>query len=247
MKPSVEPPPKKARASEALNVSLEFDAETLDSEPAVRLQEVLLTGKAAQKELKYCDLSPQQRVVMLKAMAREWDKWTEFKASRFLTEAELQRILKQNPHQKIVGTRWVLTPKGADYKARLVVQGCQEDKTYIRSDAPTGSRDAFFLTLAFGSQKGWKVTSFDAQSAYLQSDGISRLLLIRMPWQNPPPGTQPGQVLVATGSIYGTCDAGRGWYLYSKEVFKSEGCLESRPKGVLSSPFPRRRAGPWHH
>lgn len=99
---------------------------------------------------------------MLKAMAKEWDKWNEFKASRFLTESELKQILKRNPHQKIVGTRWVLTPKGADYKARLVVQGCQEDKTYIRSDAPTGSRDAFFLTLAFGSQKGWKITSFDA-------------------------------------------------------------------------------------
>ena len=129
VKPSVEPPTKKARASEALNVSLEFDAETLDSEPGVKLQEVFLTGKAAQKEIKYCDLSPPQRVLMLKAMAKEWDKWTEFKASRFLTESELKQILKRNPHQKIVGTRWVLTPKGADYKARLVVQGCQEDKT----------------------------------------------------------------------------------------------------------------------
>ena len=47
----------------------------------VKLQEVFLTGKAAQKELKYCDLSPQQRAVMLKAMAKDWDKWTEFKAS----------------------------------------------------------------------------------------------------------------------------------------------------------------------
>ena len=109
-----------------------------------------------------------------------------------------------------------------------MVQGCQEDKTYIRSDAPTGSRHAFFLTLAFGSQKGWKITSFDARPAYLQPEGITRLLLIRMPWQNPPPGTQPGQVLAATGSIYGTCDAGRGWYLHSKDVFKSKGCLESR-------------------
>ena len=88
----------------------------------------------------------------------------------------------------------------------------------------------FFLTLAFGSQKGWKITSFDAQSAYLQPEGITRLLLIRMPWQSLPPGTQPGQVLVATGSIYGTCDAGRGWYLHSKEVFKREGCLESGSK-----------------
>ena len=111
-------------------MSLELDAETLDSEPGVKLQEVLLTGKVAQKEIKYCDLSPPQRALMLKAMAKEWDKWTEFKAFRFLTESELQQILKRNPHQKIVGTRWVCTPKGADYKARLMVQGCQEDKTY---------------------------------------------------------------------------------------------------------------------
>jgi len=80
VKPSVEPPTKKARASEVLNVSLELDAETLDSEPGVKLQEVFLTGKAAQKEIKYCDLSPPQRVLMLKAMAKEWDKWNEFKA-----------------------------------------------------------------------------------------------------------------------------------------------------------------------
>ena len=86
-------------------MSLELDAETLDSEPGVKLQEVFLTGKAAQKEIKHCDLSPPRRIWMLKAMAKEWDKWTEFKASRFLTESELQQILKRNPHQKIGGTR----------------------------------------------------------------------------------------------------------------------------------------------
>ena len=62
-----------------------------------------------------------------------------------------------------------------DYKARLVVQGCQEDKGYIRTDAPTGSRDAFFMTLSAASQSGWDYSVFDAQSAYLQSDGIKRL------------------------------------------------------------------------
>ena len=69
---------------------------------------------------------------------------------------------------------------------------------------------------------------FDAQSAYLQSDGIERLLLLRMPHKNPPPGTKPGQVFVATGSIYGTRDAGRAWYEHSKKVLEAAGFVESR-------------------
>ena len=93
--------------------------------------------------------------------------------------------MKRNPDQKIVGTRWVITEKTIqgkpDYKARMVVQGCQEDRGYIRTDAPTGSRDAFFMTLSAAAQSGWDYSVFDAQSAYLQSDGIKRLFLLRMP------------------------------------------------------------------
>ena len=51
-------------------------------------------------------------------------------------------------------------------------QGCQEDKGYIRTDAPTGSRDAFFMTLSAASQSDWDYSVFDAQSAHLQSDGM---------------------------------------------------------------------------
>ena len=68
---------------------------------------------------------------------------------------------------------------------------------------------------------------FDAQSAYFQSDGIERLLLLRMPHKNPPPGTKPGQVFVATGSIYGTRDAGRARHEHSKKVLEAAGFVES--------------------
>ena len=40
---------------------------------------------------------------------------------------ELRMLKSRFPNLKIVGTRWVLTPKELDFKARLVVQGCQED------------------------------------------------------------------------------------------------------------------------
>ena len=83
-----------------------------------------------------------------------------------------------------------------DYKAPLVVQGCQEDKGYIRTDAPTGSRDAFFMTLSAAAQDGWDYNVFDAQSPYLHSDGIERLLLLRMPHTNPLLGRNQGKWLL---------------------------------------------------
>ena len=165
--------------------------------------DVLLTRRAANKEVQYDALVKSQQVRVDAAMIREWDKWNEFGVSKFLSKKQLNDIMKRNPDQKIVGTRWVFTEKviqvKPDDKARLVVQGCQEDKGYIRTDAPTGSRDAFFMTLSAAAQSGWDYSVFDAQSAYLQSDGIERLLLLRMPHKNPPLGTKPGQVFVATG------------------------------------------------
>ena len=115
------------------------------------------------------------------------------------------------PNLKIVGTRWVLMPKEPDFKARLVVQGCEEDPSMMR-DSPTGSRDSVFLVLSCAAQEHWSCGSADAASAYLQAGGIERLLLLMMSKRHPPPGCEPGEVRVARGSIYGTRDAGRSWY-----------------------------------
>ena len=84
------------------------------------------------------------------------------------------------------------------------------------------------MTLSAAAQSGWDNSVFDAQSAYLQSDGIERQLLLRMPHKNPPPGTKPTQVFVASGSIYGTRNAGRAWYEHSKKVLEAAGFVESR-------------------
>ena len=125
--------------------------------------DVLLTRRAANKEVQYDALVKSQQVRVDAAMVREWDKWNEFGVSKFLSKKQLNDIMKRNPDQKIVGTRWVFTEKTIqgkpDYKARLVVQGCQEDKGYIRTDAPTGSRDAFFMTLSAASQSDWDFTA----------------------------------------------------------------------------------------
>ena len=38
-----------------------------------------------------------------------------------LTQGELRMLKSRFPNLEIVGTRWVLTPKEPDFKARLVV------------------------------------------------------------------------------------------------------------------------------
>ena len=103
---------------------------------------VLLTRRAASKQVQNDPLTKSQPGRMHVAMTREWDTWNEFGVTKFLSNKQLNDIMKRSPDQKIVGIRFVLTEKviqsKQDYKARSVVQGCQEDKGYIRTDAPTG-------------------------------------------------------------------------------------------------------------
>ena len=127
-------------------------------------------------------------------MEREWKKWEERKATLPLTQGELRMLKYRFPKVKIVGTRSVLTPKEPDFKARLVVQGCQEDPSMMRTDSPTGSRGSFFLVLSCAGEEHWTCGSADAASAYLQAGGIERLLLLMMPKRQPPPGCEPGEV-----------------------------------------------------
>ena len=141
------------------------------------------------------------------AETREWNKWNEFGVTKFLSKKQLNDIMKRNPDQKIVGTRLVFTEKviqgKPDYKARLVVQGCQEDKGHIRTDAPTGSRDAFFLTLSAAAQSGWDYSVFDASQRTSSQTASRDCCCCGSHTKNPPPGTKPGPVYIAIGSIYG--------------------------------------------
>ena len=178
---------------------------------------VFLSGRAARKEVYFASESPENQRLLLAAMEREWKKWEEHKATLPLTQGELRMLKSRFPNLKIVGTRWVLTPKEPDFKARLVVQGCQEDPSMMRTDSPTGIGDIFFLVLSCAAQEHWSCGSADAASAYLQAGGIERLLLLMMPKRQPPPGCEPGEVRVARGSIYGTPNAGRSWYQHFRD------------------------------
>ena len=196
--------------------------------------DVFLTGKAVRSEIRIKDLSPEEKRKFEASMAKEWSSWEKFNAVEVLTPDQVAQLPKD---VRIIGTRWVHTDKNQkqrllalhvrgktgktkeqvmkEYpfaaKSRLVVQGHQEDSRDIRSDSPTASLLAFNLLSAVAVMNGWEVAASDASTAYLQSQGISRLLILRTP-QPPPPGLGPHDLLRAKGSIYGTRDAGRQWW-----------------------------------
>ena len=191
---------------------------------------VCLVGKArVRKEVRMPDLKATEQHAFRGAMAKEWSVFNMFGATKYLS-AERLKTLQAGPNPpRIIDTRWVLTYKvDGSAKARLVVVGCQENIHNLRSDAPTGSQLAFHIALSYAAQAGWTAAGFDAKSAYLQSHGIERLLLLRLPARDPPPGTLPNQVVVASGSIYGTRDAGRAFYDHARQIFAKHGFYESR-------------------
>eukprot|EP00971_Amphidinium_carterae_P145362 2880475-Amphidinium_carterae.1 len=173
-------------------------------------------------ELDYYAMSPDTQKLFDEAMKKEWDNWLRFQAVEVLKKSDFQ-----DPPQTI-GTRWVHVDKneklrrgGAKVpilaKSRLVVQGHQE-RVWIRSDAPTASVLCFNIICHIASTRQWVLRSADASSAFLQTAGrLGRLLLLRIP-DPPPPGLSKEFLMRARGSIYGTRDAPRAWWLYLKQI-----------------------------
>lgn len=167
-------------------------------------------------------------------MKKEWSSWMKFSAVEVMTPDQIAELPEDT---KIIGTRWVHVDKNnkrrliakmlakktgktqeqidrenpLEAKSRIVVQGCQEEETGIRSDSPTASLLAFNLVSAIAVMNKWEVRSYDASTAYLQAKGIDRLLILKPP-KPPPPGVSSTDLLRAKGSIYGTKDAGRSWW-----------------------------------
>ena len=62
--------------------------------------DVLLTRRAANKEVQYDALVKSQQVRVDAAMVREWDKCNEFGVTKFLSKKQLNDIMKRNPERK---------------------------------------------------------------------------------------------------------------------------------------------------
>ena len=175
---------------------------------------VFLTGRAARKEVYFASESPANQRVLLAAMEGEWKKSEEHMATLPLTQGEMRMLKSRFPNLKIVGTRWVLTPKEPDFKARLVVQSCQEDPSMMRTDSPTGSRDSFLGSFmrSTGTLELW----FCRCRFCILASRRNRTIALAHGAKTSP-GCERGEVRVARGSIYGTRDAGRSWYQHFRD------------------------------
>lgn len=220
---------------------------------AVHPADALLTGnKAATSEISLKDLNPDDREKFQASMQKEWDSWTKFQAVEVLSPEQVQQLPDDTP---IIGTRWVHADKNSkprlmakalqkrakktddqikrefpfQAKSRLVVQGHQEDRQAIRTDSPTASLLAFNLVCAIAVINRWFILACDASTAYLQSQGIRRLLILRPPL----PGISVHDLLRARGSIYGTKDAGRAWWRKLFATLKLHGWRMSKLESAL--------------
>ena len=197
--------------------------------------DVMLVGRARSKEVAWSKLDEQGKAQFKVAMAEEWSRWEDFKAFLPMTAKEYTSVMARAKPPEMIGTRWVLTWKtmldGSKMaKARLVAQGCQELNRSYRTDSPTASRTGFFLTLMAAVQDVWRLESYDAKTAFLQSGEMSRDLMFRLPkGDQAPPGceTEEYQIVWANGAVYGTRDAGRKWYLYLRRLLIEHGWIES--------------------
>ena len=125
--------------------------------------------------------------------------------------------------QARIGTNWVLQEKVIDgaliTKARLTARGDQEDDSDIRTDSPTVRKGNIKILLTVAAKFGWKVKTSDVSSAFLQGAEAPRDIFVIPPKER----RIPGVLWKLKTSIYGLCDASRGWYKALSDVLISLG------------------------
>ena len=79
-----------------------------------------------------------------------------------------------NSGQKTLSTRWVITTKDRNSKAKLVVRGFEEKDLEIPRDSPTVGKGAMRLFLSVAALQKWTVKTTDIKSAFLQGKELDR-------------------------------------------------------------------------
>lgn len=183
-------------------------------------------GKVA-KTLNINDVDEETRKGMLEARQKVWDKYRSFNAAVAVSGAEKARLLSEG-HQAIP-SKWVDTIKNIHemnspdlkpvYKSRLVSCGNFEsvNKKEIRCDSPTSEPESHLVLCSYAATLTLQLRTADITNAvYFQAAPMTRLFLMA-----PPRGgltmfdaeVPEDAVLVCRVPVYGTKDAGRGFYL----------------------------------
>jgi len=189
--------------------------------------------KDGDKNLRYSDCTPEIQEGLRKTRAEEWTKWMKYSAGVVLTKDEVDKLRDEGV--SIQPMQWIETDKNAHkrrtnnavpplLKSRLVGCGNFEETTGLRTDSPTADVDAHNLVFSFCACHKVKVKSADIQAAYLQGKPVDRIILYRIPKGGiPEHGIAEGAVIAARVPIYGTKDAGRGFWLRLKQVVTDNG------------------------
>ena len=82
--------------------------------------------------------------------------------------------------QPRVGTRWVVSMKGKEVRARLTARGFEEEEDVPRN-SPTVSKKSFRSLLAVCASKEFEVKTTDIKSPFLQTDELTREVFLQPP------------------------------------------------------------------
>ena len=142
---------------------------------------------------------------------------------------ELQKFKEFNVYKEVkdvgqstISTRWVITNKGDNIKARLVARGFEE-LSFIQCDAPTVTKPCLRMAFIIASSNGWKIESLDITSAFLQSDKLLREVYIK-----PPADIRTtGIIWLLNKPLYGLGESARLWYFTLKKQVTELGCKMS--------------------
>jgi len=135
-------------------------------------------------------------------------------------ESELEKLREFDTYeevedcgQKALSTRWVVTEKDGQVRARLVVRGFEEEYE-LQRDSPTVGKGAMKVFLGIASSKEWVVKTTDIKSAFLQGKTLDRDIYLKPPKES---RTSENVIWKLKHCLYGLKDGARQFYLSVKE------------------------------
>jgi hypothetical protein len=152
------------------------------------------------------------KIEIKQAKDKELDGWKQLDAYEEVPDVGQSRI------QAI----WIITRKGDGYKARLVVRGDQENCN-VQGDSPTISKLAIRIFLSVAASEGFKISTKDVRSAFLQGKYLERTVYVEPPSELKKPFT----IWKLKKAVYGLGDAARNWYDSVLQEMIKIGCKKS--------------------
>jgi hypothetical protein len=142
---------------------------------------------------------------MADAYMNEKSNWSESNAFKVVAQDDLPQ------DANIIGSHVIYKYKAdGSLKARIVPHGHMDDeKSFMRTDAPTMSVEILRLLISLASERGWRLGSLDVKAAYLQADGFRRSIFVRPPSEE----SDTSHLWKLEKPAYGIVESGRLWFL----------------------------------